>query len=340
MIIAGHDWVRKIRSFILNRIFFIIFLLPYLFFSFVTYKDFGITLDEPIEYNFGQMLYARNFGRDPLLMRDFAVAGDDSREIWAYNHFHTMLLYIVNGSGSIEIYHLLNLLFGILGFYLAFELVFLVSHNPVLSLLGPVFLFFTPRFLGDLPGNVKDPVFAIYYLLALTAIAFIPKYKSSILRVVCVGITIGLSAAMRVLGYGLIPIYGLFLFKHLINQKTSLQFIYKSLFIELTAITLMAIIVHAIEMPFVASNPLLNLPQLFKLGVAYPWDGEMLYLGKIIHTGSIPWHYIFVWAGITTPIFLLCTWFLSHLIWKLKEVQLFNFAIWFNILVYYQTKYL
>ncbi len=199
--------VRKIGKLILIRWVFLLFLLPYLIWTGMVYQDFGVAIDEPIEYRFGELLYSRHFGKDLQLMQDFAAQGQHSREIWAYNHFHAMVLYIFNDFGTIERYHLLNLIFALVAFYVVYELVFQTTKRRYFSILGPFLLFFTPRYLGDVPANVKDPVFTTYYISALLMIALAPKIKNYYLKICLIGVMIGLSAAARIVGYGLLIIY-------------------------------------------------------------------------------------------------------------------------------------
>jgi hypothetical protein len=37
----------------------------------------------------------------------------------------------------------------------------------------------------------------------------------------------------------------------------------------------------------------------------YPWGGELLYFGRMMKATELPWHYIPVWIGMTTPILYL-----------------------------------
>lgn len=69
-----------------------------------------------------------------------------------------------NDAGNIEVYHLLNMLFGVVGFYAVYELVLQATKKPVFGLLGSAMLFLTPRFSGDMAVNVKDAVFAVLYI--------------------------------------------------------------------------------------------------------------------------------------------------------------------------------
>jgi len=336
--------VRKIGKLILIRWVFLLFLLPYLIWTGMVYQDFGVAIDEPIEYRFGELLYSRHFGKDLQLMQDFAVQGQHSREIWAYNHFHAMVLYIFNDFGTIERYHLLNLIFALVAFYVVYELVFQATKRRYFSLLGPFLLFFTPRYLGDVPANVKDPVFATYYISALLMIALAPKIKNYYLKICLIGVMIGLSAAARIVGYGLLIIYLVALIFDDINTvmltngaKSFFLWLGRSM-ISVGLVAFIAVIVHGAQMPYVAVNPPENLLHLMQIGQDYPWRGRMLYLGQMIEAGQLPWHYLPVWIGVTTPITVICCWLLSHLFIKNRIVAILSFAIWFNLLLYFLVK--
>lgn len=317
--------------------------IPFLFFCIIysvvilrIYTDFGVAIDEPIEYRFGEMLYARNFGKDSILLRDFAIEQSNSREIWAYNHFHAMLLFMINDSSSLIIYHLLNFGFGLFGLYVVYEIVLHTTKKPFVGLLGSLILLFTPRFFGDLASNLKDPVFAIYSLAVVLSMLWTQKMSNLFLRAIVIGIPLGFAAASRTVGYSLILGYGLYL---LIQQfqlfKASIRKL-PSLFIECFTLLIITVLVHAIQMPFVARDPMRHLIRLMEVARAYPWDGPMLYLGSTVTALNKPWHYLPVWIGITTPLFILIFWLLSHrFVLKNKTILLMNILVWVNIVLYY-----
>lgn len=313
---------------------FLLFLIPYLCFVAATYHNYGIAIDEPVEYQFGEMLYARNFGRDPLLLRDFAMEHSNSREIWAYNHFHVMTLFMINDSRNVETYHLLNFIFAIIGFYLIYELVLFITRKPIFGLLGSYTLFFTPRFLGDIASNVKDPVFSIYYLAGIFCILIASKINI-VPRIGLLGISFGFSAAARILGYSLIPFYFIFSLYGLFLEKKINTFTVLKLAGEIFLISLVAIGIHAIQMPFVASNPIPNLIRLVEVAKEYPWHGQMLYWGNVVSAGELPWHYLPVWIGITTPLFILIFWVLSHGFLRNRYILFLHFVFYSNLLLYF-----
>lgn len=340
MLTLFKNYFATSKIIIKNRLPFLLILIPYVVWSLYTYQDFGISIDEPIEYGFGEMLYNRNFGRDPLLIKDFAHEGKDSREIWAYNHFHAMLLYIFNDSGSIENYHLLNLLFFSFGLYVAYEIALQFSKNGYLSLVAPLTLIFTPRLFGDVPTNVKDPVFATYYLFGLLAIIVSPQIKNRFLRTTFLGLSFGLSAAMRILGYSLLVVYfvSVYLENLYENKKIDIKSFLKNSF-DLLAIFGFALLMHAIQMPFIASSPIKNLARLISLAKQYPWSGEMLYLGDIIRAGNLPWHYPVIWSGIVTPLFVLCFGLFGLLqYFSNKIIRVLSLALIINYVLYYLIK--
>jgi hypothetical protein len=317
------------------RLLFLLFLTFYLGWVFYTYQDYGVAIDEPMEYRFGEMLYNRNFGHDPQLIHDFAYEGKDSREIWSHNHFQVMLMYILNDTGSVVGYHVLNLIFATISFWVVYEIVLHVAHQPLLALVGSLSLFFTPRFLGDIPSNVKDPVFATYYLLALLAMIKTKSLKWW-WRIPVLGLFFGLAAAYRTVGYSLLGVYGLYSGLNLIrgHQLTLKSFTQLSLVLFGLLIPMVAI--HALEMPFVASDPFHHLWRLMQVAQAFPWQGTILFNGNLVTAGQLPWSYVPLWMLVTTPIFNLIFFSLSvKYWWRDRTIMILTIAFWFNLALYF-----
>lgn len=54
---VGFKHVREVSVRIFSvRWPFFLFLFPYLFFTISTYRDYGVAIDEPVMYRFGEML--------------------------------------------------------------------------------------------------------------------------------------------------------------------------------------------------------------------------------------------------------------------------------------------
>lgn len=315
---------------------FLAFMAIYLAWVFTFYDDYPMALEEPVDYNFGIQMYNRTFGRDPILLKDFAQEGEGNREIWAYNHFHSMWLYVFNDSGSLEGFHFNNFIFSLIAFFICYQIMLLATRKPGLALIGPIFLFFTPRYLGNIASNVKDPVFATYYLFALWVLMISHKLKKWWLKSIVLGVSYGMSAAIRTVGYNLLLVHLVVRLIEAIKSHSPNPKVLVRGLSEIVVIFVCMVLIHAIQMPFVKSNPVAHLPRLFQMAKEYPWTGLILYAGKEVSAGQLPWDYIPIWFGISTPLMILVLWLLSH--WFVKTnrlLMILHISFWTNIALYY-----
>ena len=156
---------------------FVCFLLVYLIFALLTYKDYGITADEPRRREMGELMYKRVFLGLEVNSDKFA------------DHYplYDMMLVLLNPRGSYEFSHLLNMLFSSVLFIAAYVLLYARFSNSIVATLGPLFIVLTPTVFGHIPANPKDIPFAWGYLLSLAlfytlnkrAYPIIPKGLSS-----------------------------------------------------------------------------------------------------------------------------------------------------------------
>ncbi|MDH7476240.1 MAG: glycosyltransferase family 39 protein [Microgenomates group bacterium] len=318
--------------FVKTRYWLIIFLIIYLIFSLLTYKDYGISIDERPTYYRGKLLYIKIRGNDQILQKDFVVKGPDSGDLLDHNHLHHAILYIFNGQESMEKYHLLNLIFAVLIFIAIYEVLFEEFKNGFFALLGPIFLVFTPRFFGDLPVNPTDIPFAIYYFLSLSLIYLSRKWEQK-LRILLLGLSFGATQSMRMAGYLIYPIY--FFYYLLCHQKKEKKI--KDFLLELILIFLIGYLIHIISLPYLGADPFNHFFHLANIALKYPWPGEVLFLGKFISSTSLPWTYLPVWFLITTPVFILFLFCLSffYLTKKNQLLCLFLISLAINLTVFF-----
>ena len=50
------------------------------------------------------------------------------------------------------------------------------------------------------------------------------------------------------------------------------------------------------------TDPINHFVEIFNNLSSYNWEGYNLYFGEYILGSNLPWHYVFVWIGITTPL--------------------------------------
>ncbi len=297
----------KTPRFIQNQYPLIFFVFFYLLFTLFTYRDYGMTFDE-------SGVYARGIGLAHYLVHDdfpgFVLrnATDDQD---FYDHFYSTALHLLNPSGTLDQYHWLNLFFALFLFIALFELLLSQTQKPWLSLLGPIFLFLTPRFLGDIPANPKDMPFAVFYFLTLTAIYFFHRRPQTrpLVKVLILGIFFGLTQSSRIMGFTLYAVYILFdLHFYYHERRHSSKEWGSHLFnsgVLLIVIFFISNFLMVVTWPYLGGNYFNHLWQLLTLSADFAWNQKVLFLGQFIPSTQLPWYYLPLWILITTPLFVL-----------------------------------
>ncbi|MDA1316771.1 MAG: hypothetical protein O3B87_01960 [bacterium] len=294
--------IATLRTFVLKRIPLLAFLIIYLFLALATYKDFGLTMDEFFVYTRGQYFYNKVVGNDAHLQKGFVLHEGGNEDLLFNNSSYPALLYMLNSDGTYEQYHLINILLASFVFILMYELLLFITKKPLYALIGPILLFLTPRFLGHIPANPKDIPFAIGYMTSMVGMLLCAKWDNK-MRILILGILIGMTSAIRIVGLTLIPLYVLFrivsLFESSLHDmaKKSAHVLLESLIIGL-----IAYLVFIFNMPYVGADPINHFIELLKVTAKYPWYGNIYYFGESIGFDKRPLMYLFVWIGVSTPL--------------------------------------
>lgn len=261
-------------------------------------------------------VYARGQGLAHYLSHDdfpgflFKSAPDDG--VVLYDHLYPMLLYFLNPSRNLAYDHWLNLFFALLVFICAFEVLLWQTGKPWLALAGPLFLFLTPRFLGDIPANPKDMPFAVFYFLALAGIFFFslrPK-AGPLVKAPVLGLLFGLAQCSRLLGFTL---YGVYLlldlhFYYHDRPRRPLRDWGRHLLAEAGTLFLVFSVSNLLMVatwPYLGANYFRHLGGLLSLARDFHWENNVLFWGKSVLSTQLPWTYLPVWFLLTTPLFLL-----------------------------------
>ena len=322
-------------SFLTKRLPLILFLTLYVLIVLFTYKDYGIGFDEHDVYLQGKWFYTKVRGNDAILQRDFVIKSKNSnKNLLFYDSSYATILYMINGKESYEIYHLINLLFASLLFIAIYELLLKEFKRPLLALTGAIFLFLMPFLMGQVAFNPKDVPFAILYFISLTLTYLLYKCKcNELIEVLLLGLSFGLTASLRAVGYTLYVIYFLF---RLFVPKFSERSLY-DLFLKTFTIFLFGFLIQMISIPYVGADPFNHFLEILKISKQFPWKGTVLVLGRKFVADNVPWYYLPVWIGVTTPLFIL---FLSILSFKIsfrknRAHLLFVLTLVVNLFVFY-----
>lgn len=329
------------KKIILRQWPLLIFLLFYFLIAFFTYKSYGISIDEPDEYLRGKLLYNKARGNDKVLQEDFVIKKQDNQDLLDHNHLHHALLYVFNGKESFEEYHLLNLIFASLIFIAIYEILLINLRRQSIAILGTIFLFFTPRFTGDIPSNPKDTIFGVYYFLSLSLIYISASLKwDEKVKIIVLGVIFGLTQALRVLGYALYPIYFIYAILTLKMEKKNIIKSLLNLLLEMVLIFFVSYLVHIISLPYLGADPFWHFWELIKVSARYGWPGKVLFFGNFVLASKLPWTYLPVWILITTPIFIIILFTVSLLNFNVKNKLfiLFALSLVINFFVFFVTR--
>ncbi len=316
-----------------------LFLGAYYLFCFLTYRDYGITWDEPRIYGGGVSYFRYYF--TPWLMDNLSTVEDAT-----HNYLYPALLELFCSPGNYAGIHLLNLLFGSVIFIAVYQVLWACYQKRSWALAGCVFLFLTPRFSGELAANPKDAAFAIFYFAALAGIYLMPrKIQGWGMSSFWIGMLMGLATCVRILGLTLLPIYVLYhlveygretgtkpkFFKWVIGQlpRWLLVFFFSQFCMRML-------------WPYLDHDYFQGLQDIFRESRFYYWDGVVLFAGQLIHPSARLWTYLPVWFLITTPLFILAGVLFSFFTKKEKAVSslwiLLLLTIGFNSLLYLLLK--
>ncbi|MBN2116252.1 MAG: hypothetical protein JW730_06770 [Anaerolineales bacterium] len=318
----------------------------------LVFRDYGLSWDEPLFYDYGNALgYAYSprawLSGDFDLSNSYGASGDDHKTRGpAYLLLAREPVYLLEALGLDEAsaWHLINFLFFQLGVYFLYRLA-ARWMRPSAALTATALFSWQPLLWGHAFINPKDPPFLVFFLasvclglemadhLADETKTNKQKYGSLILPAVLLGI----ATSIRVLG----PLAGLLVVIYAISRfhKRITAFIP-----HLILYGILAILAMFITWPFLWENPILNFVSVLSFMSDNPTNLSVLFGGEVYRAGELPRRYLpFMLATtLTEPV-----WFLFFLGVVAGYIKLFRQKItdhivslslvflWFAILIVY-----
>jgi hypothetical protein len=363
--------VRKFPDRVKRHIAIILFIALYLVTSLLTYKDFGLTWDEPINYTMGAVSYGHVFNKKiarvqnfnktngrldiqdaetfPNLERFTNISAETLYYYLHYSAFYPMMLFIVNKDKSVERYHLLNMVFA-LGVFLAVYFLFYRQYrDQKIAILAPLFLFLTPRFSGDIPANPKDVPFAVMYFLSCAALYLSASRGKVLARILCLGILFGITQNIRTAGvtlYGILLLYDTYAYYqdrqvNAQSAETWVRFLIREAQ-TFTLVGMVALLFSLLTWPYLAMNLIPNLQEIFAVQRYYTWNETVLYNGSYVEGTKLPGSYFTTWFAISTPLMILVPALLSFFLigkrFRHRLFVLFSLMITLNAIAYLMVR--
>jgi hypothetical protein len=298
-------------SFVEKRYPFVFFSLFYFLFTSLTYQNYGETWDESGVYTRGLVL-GRYLLDGQWLGLIHKAAPDDG--IVLYDHWYAWILSLLNPSMDIAYFHWLNMGFGFFLFAAAYEVLLAQTGKVWPSLLGPVFLFLTPRLLGDLPANPKDGPFAVLYFVSLAAVFLLNRQRlSGFPKVIILGFLFGLTVSQRLAGFTLFliwPLYEWIQWRWSLKPRTRPKPFWPEMIPIFILVFVLVNFILITTWPYLGADYFHRIFELLNASKNYPWSNNVLFMGREIPAPDLPRTYLPVFLLVTTPLFILI-WFVA-----------------------------
>ena len=277
----------------------------------LTYKDYGVAWDEPLQRGPGLLSYNYAFHGDqelfhklndnhgagyeiPLIIFEKWFNLTDKRDIFLMRHLVTHLLFLVS---ALALYVLSLRLY----------------KNKFVACLGFLALACAPRLYAHSYFNSKDLPFLSMFIitLAFCRLAF-DKDRPALFFVL--GLLCGYATSIRIMGIMLGVFIVLFLLYDLVTQLVNKQKPLKPLLdIGLFSAGFCSLLVAA--WPYLWKSPVHTFIESFHNLSHYElWKGSILMRGKYIDSTQLPWSYFPTWFLISNPLLWLIAGF-GGMVW-------------------------
>jgi hypothetical protein len=323
---------REGRGRIVTWAFFAVFLVTGL----AIFKDYGISWDEPVSRingmvtikHLGALFAPAWIAQNPELMNYPPLDVYQDRDYGVVFEAPTALLeYASKMKDMRRVYflrHLLTFLVCFAGVVAFYRIAFRRFRDWRIALLGTIFLVASPRLFAESFYNDKDAVFMALMVVGLnTSVAFL--LRPTLVTAVVHAFACALAIDQRIMGV-LLPAATCCVFAiSLVKREYKLR----AAVLQLLAYGVVCCCFVVLFWPYLWANPWANFVQAFMNMAKFRWDLPVLYLGEAIRATRLPWHYLIVWVGLTTPLMYIACFMIGSAT-TLRTMVASRFGIWRN----------
>ena len=217
----------------------------------------------------------------PLAVAERLLALNDSRSQYLFRHMATYLIFVL---GVFAVYHLAKRRFS----------------DWRWGLFASVLLVLSPRLFAEGFYNDKDIVFLVFFAIAMNSmIVFLekPTFRNGLLHALATGLAIDVRVMGIILPFITLGILGL--------RMIQTQVPFKQTVVAMGGYLIVTALVVFLMWPWLWSAPWSHFGEAISNMSHFRWHESNFYLGAYIPASRIPWHYVPVWIGITTPLLYL-----------------------------------
>jgi hypothetical protein len=261
------------------------------------FDDYGVSWDERVQRGYGEKVYS------------YVTEGDRSLFLDRHRYygpvFEFVLVAIEKGldlTDTRDIYlmrHLVTFLVFWLGAVFFFLLCRKVFNSLEAASAGVLLLVLSPRIFAHAFYNSKDiPFMAVFIIGVFTLLRYLDK--KSLRSAALHGAVCALLTDIRIVGTLLALLTVLFAGFEVFKNRRAPAEVRRIL----TSFGICAAVLAGLTVllwPTLWRDPIHNFVRVFEGMRNFPWEATVLYRGAYVWSTDLPWHYIPVWIGITTP---------------------------------------
>ncbi|MBN3581068.1 hypothetical protein JYB64_01635 [Algoriphagus aestuarii] len=285
-----------------------VFFFAYLVLGLLILPDYGITMDEPIQRKHGMVAFEyvnEIFNLFPTISK---VTGEnlstyDHRD---YGMFFQVIAYslelmlgIDNSRDVFRLRHVMVFCLFWLGLLYFYKALLIRYKNNGLAFAGILLIILSPRIFGDSFTNPKDiPLLSWFMISIFTSINLVNNRNTK--SIIAHALISALAIGSRIVGV-LIPVVTIiWIIVEFLFQRQDRK--WKEPILAISSYVILVMLFTFILWPVLWESPIDSFLHSFRSMKKFRWSGSMLYMGEMIHSSSIPWHYIPIWIVVTTPI--------------------------------------
>lgn len=287
-----------------------VFFLAILTLGLLTYKDYGVSFDEPAQrligvtnlnyiahkFNLNSIIDNESLAQfpkrlDQITDRDYGVI---------FELPAAFLEHALDLKQERDIYHtrhLFTFLFFLAGVFAVYRMAQRRFNDWRIGLIAATFLILSPRIFADAFYNDKDLVFLAVFAIAMnTSISFLvkPNWKTAFIH----GLACAVAIDARLMAV-IIPALTVFVLALKVSKREEQL---KNAVIQIMVFLVTSTVFTVILWPFLWDAPLDNFIQAFKNMAKFRWAPNFLFRGEMVNGADLPWYYLPIWIGITTPL--------------------------------------
>ena len=267
-----------------------------------TFRQYGITTDEPPLVAYGQAVFDWYLGAGNIT--DFLTF---QKDIELYGALFNLVAYSASQILPFDIYdatHLVNAVVGLIGVVLVYKIGTALGTSST-GLLAAVLLLLIPRYYGHAFNNPKDIPFAICYAWSLyhliRGLAEIPHLSKK--RIIFTGLSIGTVLGVRVGGLILFAYLGLFwtlAYVFLVRTRNKIAHL-KMYAIQLGCVIAIAWVAMLAFWPRAQENPFTYPFYALRYFSHFTHYVTTFFDGQIVQSIDVPRYYALQWMAMIVP---------------------------------------